>query len=92
MVKDRRYLTVKILIDAGHVKSLLEVFDTLPRSILARDFGTNYSRFSRLIENPDQFKLKEVYTLAKLLDIDELKMLTLVHNHYMNTRLGRKSR
>jgi EAL domain-containing protein (putative c-di-GMP-specific phosphodiesterase class I) len=83
-MKDKRYATVKILIEAGHVTSLTEIFDTLPRSVVIKDFGTNYVRFSRLMENPDQFKLKELFTLAKLFDIDEMKMVSLVIYQYKN--------
>ena len=90
MPKDKRYSTVKILMETGHLTSLLEIFDTLPKSVVAKDFGTNYTRFNRLIKNPDEFKMKEVYTLAKLFEIDEMKMITLVHSQYISKKKHKK--
>jgi hypothetical protein len=81
-MKDKRYATVKILIDTGNVISLEDIFYVLPKSVVAKDFGTNYVRFSRLIENPAQFRIKEVITLAKVLDIDVMKMVALVISQY----------
>jgi hypothetical protein len=88
--KDRRYKTVKILIDNGHVKTLLDLFDAIPRSIVANDFGTNFPRFHRLINNVEHLRLKEIYTLANLFDVDEEKVLRLAHNQYMNKKKGKK--
>jgi hypothetical protein len=82
MVKDKRYKVIKHLIEGGHIKSLSEIFDTIPKSVAARDFGTNYSRFTKLIENPANFRLKEIYTLARLFDIDERKMIDLAHTQH----------
>lgn len=86
MSKDKRYATVKILMDTGNLTSLLEIFDTLPKTVVAKDFGTNYTRFDRLIRNPDDFKLKELYTLARLFEIDEMKMISLVHSQYISKK------
>jgi hypothetical protein len=34
--------------------------------------------------------MKEVYTLAKLFEIDEMKMITLVHSQYISKKKYRK--
>jgi hypothetical protein len=88
--KDKRYKTVKILIDNGLLKSLSDIFDTIPRSTVAKDFGTNFPRFDRLLNNVEQFRLKEIYTLASIFDVEEAKLLDLVHNQYVSKRKGKK--
>lgn len=88
---DKRYKTVKILIDNNHVKTLVEIFDTIPRSVVAQDFGTNFTRFDRLINNPELFRLKELYVLAQLFDVEEVKMVQLAHGQYI-AKKGKKKK
>ncbi len=88
MAKDKRYETVKFLIEAGQITTLSGIFDVVPKTVVAKDFGTNYQRFVRLINNPELFRLKEIYTLARMFGIDEMKMFTLINNQYK----GKKKR
>jgi hypothetical protein len=92
MPKDKRYNITKLLIQSGDVKSLSEVFDIIPPSVVARDFGTNYTRFTKLAANPELFRLKEIYTLAELFEVDPLKMMALTHATYLKKNAKRKSR
>ncbi|HWK02261.1 MAG TPA: hypothetical protein VNS58_01435 [Puia sp.] len=78
MTKDRRYTTVRNLIGAGYIKAFREIFDTLPKSVVARDLGMNNKRFSRLMDNVDEFSLKEIFLIAFFLDINESVMLDIV--------------
>jgi hypothetical protein len=78
MGKDRRYLTVKILIEAGHVTGFSQIFEHIPISVVAIDYGSNYVRFKRLIENPSRFRLKDTFILAHLFEIPEMEMITLI--------------
>jgi hypothetical protein len=78
MAKDRRYTTVKNLITAGYIKTFREMFDTLPKSVVARDLGMNNARFTRLMDNVDQFSLKELFIIASFLEVDEMVVLNLV--------------
>jgi hypothetical protein len=80
MPKDSRYKTVKILIEGGHVKTFAEIFQHIPPSVVSNDFGTNYTRFVKLIDNPSDFKLRELYTLASHFQVDSKIMLDLAYN------------
>lgn len=86
MSKDTRYKTVNILITTGHIKTFADIFHHIPPSIVSKDFGTNYNRFSNLIENPSDFKLKELYTLARFFDLEDEVMITLAHNQRIENR------
>jgi hypothetical protein len=73
-----RYQTVKILIEGGHITTFRDIFLHIPKSIVAIDFGSNYHRFSRKLQAPSGFKLKDIYLLAHLFEIDKEVMLKLV--------------
>jgi len=90
MAKDRRYITVKNLIAAGYIKSFREIFDTLPKSVVARDLGMNNMRFSRLMDNVDQFLLKDLFRFAAYLEIDELVLINLIYQQYSIDKKRRK--
>jgi hypothetical protein len=82
MSKDRRYTTVKNLISGGYIKTFREIFDTLPKSVVARDLGMNNVRFSKLIQNVDQFVLKDLFRFAAYLEIEEMVLFNLVFQQY----------
>jgi hypothetical protein len=79
MPKDTRYKTVQILIDGGHIKTFAEIFEHIPPTVVSKDFGSNYTRFVKLIDNPSDFKLRELYTLASLFEVDSKVMIDLAH-------------
>lgn len=78
MTRDKRYNTVRILIEGGHIISFSEIFETIPLSVVAIDFGSNYVRFKRLVENPSRFKLRDIFILARLFNITEMTLITLI--------------
>ena len=86
MAKDKRYINLKNLFSGGHIKSLQDIFDAVPKSIVARDLGMNNIRFSRLIHNVDRFVLKDLYRLAEVIEVDETIILNLVHKQYLENK------
>jgi hypothetical protein len=89
MVKDKRYKTVYFLIQAGHIKLLGEIFETIPVSRVALDFGSNYVRFKRKLRRPSNFRIGEIENLANLFGIDMEVMLRLVLLDILNNRKGK---
>lgn len=92
MARDKRYNTTRLLIQSGDVKNLEDVFDIIPPSVVARDFGTNYTRFTKLAANPELFRLKEIYALADLFEVDPRKMFDLAHATHLKKNAKRKGR
>jgi hypothetical protein len=78
MAKDKRYITVKILMEAGHVTDFAQIFDHIPLSVVANDIGSNYVRFKRLVANPSRMKLIDVFILARLFEMPEMTMISLI--------------
>ena len=68
------------------------MFDTLPKSVVARDLGMNNARFTRLMDNVDQFSLKELFIIASFLEVDEMVVLNLVlQQHAVNNKTKKKT-
>ena len=91
MGKDRRYNTVKLLIEAGHITEFSHIFDHIPRSVVANDLGTNYNRLARLIMHTEHFSLEELVTLSNFFDVDSKTMVDLAFNQLIRKRAKRKS-
>ena len=92
MAKDRRYKTVNILISGGHIKSFREIFDTLPKSVIARDLGINNLRFSKLINRVDLFLVRDLFRLATFLEVEEMVLMDLIYQQYVTDQKNKKKR
>lgn len=90
MTKDKRYTTVKNLISSGYINSFDEIFDTLPKTVVCKDLGMNGIRFNALMENVDNFILKDIFRIAALIDIDEKILLDLIYAQYRQKKTVRK--
>jgi hypothetical protein len=91
MGKDRRYNTVKLLIEAGHITEFSNIFDHIPRSVVANDLGTNYNRLARLITHTEHFTLEELVTLSNFFDVDSKTMVDLAFNQLIRKKVKRKT-
>lgn len=91
MGKDRRYNTVKLLIEAGHITEFSHIFDHIPRSVVANDLGTNYNRLVRLINHTEHFTLEELLTLSNFFDVESKIMVDLAFNQLIRKRVKRKT-
>ncbi|HMH21395.1 MAG TPA: hypothetical protein VK563_06455 [Puia sp.] len=92
MGKDKRYTNVGYLIRDGRIKSFGEIFDVLPKTILAGDLWMNNTRFEKLRNNIPLFRLKDLYRMAELFEVEETEILTLVHNQYVLHKESKKKK
>ena len=91
MERDPRYKAVKVLIEGRHITEFKEIFNQVPKTIMAHDLGTNNNRMTRLIENVDQFTLADLYKISDLLDVDYKMIFALAHaQHFGNDKRGKK--
>jgi hypothetical protein len=86
MVQDKRYNTVRFLIEGGHISEFVEIFEYIPLSVVALDMGNNYVRFKRLVGNPSRIKLTDIFILARLFGITEMAMVALILATIKNKR------
>lgn len=78
MAKDKRYSTLKVMLDTGNLKSFSEVFDIIPKSVVASDLGINYTRFLVKLENLEDFTLREILKLSLQMEVEALAIITLL--------------
>ena len=72
---DPRYGTIKVLIESGHIKSIREIFQFIPKTTVYRDLGVNFNRFDRAIHDPSIFRIQELVILAELFQVDAKKLI-----------------
>jgi hypothetical protein len=81
MVKDNRYKAVKAMIETNGFKSFKDIFEIIPRSIVAADLGIHYNRFIDKVSKPGEFSLRDLVTLAKLIETPPMKLIELALNN-----------
>jgi hypothetical protein len=92
MTKDRRYNTVKNLIMGGYVKTLNEIFDTVPKTVVAKDMGTNLARLNKMIGDPQIYSFRDMVKLASLIEVDELAIMTLIYAQYQALKKSKRKK
>jgi hypothetical protein len=83
MKRDQRYKYVKFLLDKGEIKSFNEIFDTLPKTVLAKDMGFKMVRLNKLLSRPARFTLRDIFIMASFFEIDKFVMLRVVFEQYL---------
>lgn len=69
MHKDVRYKTVRDLIKTNSITEFSQIFDTLPKSVLARALRKNTNRMDNLIEHPEELNYKDIKSISLLLEV-----------------------
>ncbi len=77
-MKDRRYKVVKSFFEKDSIDQILNVFDVLPISTVAKDMGVNYSTLHRKIQNPRTFTVGDILEIAALIEIEPEVLLKLI--------------
>jgi len=75
---DRRYRVVKKLIECGTIALYMDIFEYIPKSVIAKDCGFNSARINKLIKNPREWKVREVIWLSQLIGVDHYLLFRLI--------------
>jgi hypothetical protein len=70
MAKDPRYKYIRNDILSGDIKVFKEIFITFPKTNFATDIEVNNKRINKLIEDPNDFKYKEMNKAIQVLGIE----------------------
>lgn len=92
MEKDKRYGIVKNLIEGGYIKSFGEIFNIIPKTVVAKDLGMNNTRFSTLIAKVDKFLLKGLFLIASFINVSEDVLLNLILQEYLSNKKVKKKK
>lgn len=83
MTDDPRYGSIKVLIEAGHIKSIRDIFQYIPKTTVYKDLGINFHRFDRAIGDPSIFRMQELVVLAELFGVDAWKLIGIAYDQML---------
>jgi len=70
--------------DNGEIKSFNNIFDFIPKSIVAQDIGKNIGRFTFFIEKKiDGLTMEELIAISKLCRLSRLEIYQLADKQYL---------
>lgn len=78
MAKDVRYKAVEKLIVTGVIVSLDDLFNYIPKSVVAVDLKLNYRTLVGKISYPYRFTIGEIIHLAHLIEVSEEAIFKIV--------------
>ena len=80
MKPDNRFSIAAKLYKAGYLNDLDDLFEAVPRSVVARHLGFNNQRIVNLHQHPARWVLIDLIILGNLIDIDQRGILNIVLN------------
>ncbi len=84
--RDPRYSLIKPMIKEGKITSFSDIFQFIPKTIVARDLGKKVDRFTALMHRVEGFTLEELFIIGAFCEIDESQMLKLVETQYLKSK------
>ena len=85
--RDPRYELVKPMVEAGKIEVFNDIFKYIPKTKVATDLGKKVDRFNELMNNVEDFNLKDLILIAKFCDLEEEKILDLILKQYRETKI-----
>ena len=83
MNRDPRYKSIRSMVNDGAIRSLNEIFNHIPKSIVAADCGKKVTRLTYLMEHVGEFKMRELFKIGALCDLTASQTLDLVREQYL---------
>lgn len=84
--RDPRYSLVKPMIDAGKIEIFNDIFKFIPKTKVSTDLGKKVDRFNELMNNVEEFNLKDLFLIAKFCEMSERDILELVLKQYLDIK------
>ncbi len=69
MHKDVRYKAVRDLIKTNSITEFGQIFDTLPKTVIAKVLRKNTNRIDDLMDHPEELRYKEIKMISSFLDV-----------------------
>ena len=88
--RDRRYDLISTLFKDDKIRTFNDIFEFVPKTVVATNMGKKVDRFTEMMNKVEKFKLEEVFTIAKLCEVDEFEMLQLVYKEYLKQKKKKK--
>lgn len=78
MASDPRFEAVKALIENGRITRFRDIFEIVPKSVVAEGMGHSYASFAAKMDNPKRFTIGNVVDMAALFDCAREGMFRLI--------------
>ncbi|HXB93605.1 MAG TPA: hypothetical protein VNU70_00560 [Puia sp.] len=78
MKKVHRYGDIKPLFTSGKIRAFSDIFDEIPKTVIAEYLGIEKSRFNELIDLPGGLKVKHLIRLAGRFELTLQDILSLI--------------
>lgn len=88
--RDPRLITLKHLIDTNYVTKFSEIPQHIPVTWLVKLFRTNALQFQKYTDNPGRFSIDDCIKLAEYLEVDEARIIALVHKQVIENKKRKK--
>lgn len=85
-MSDRRYDSIKFMIEAGHITEFQQIFHYIPKSLLGKHLHTNNPRMTRLVTNVDDLTVDEIFSISSLFNVDHNKIVHIVCAQYLKSK------
>jgi hypothetical protein len=83
---DKRYDSIKIMIETGHITEFQQIFNYIPKSLLGKHLHTNNPRMTRLVSNVDDLTVQEIVSISTLFNVDYNKITHIVFAQYLKDK------
>ena len=80
---DKRYESIKFMIETGHITEFKQIFHYIPKSLLGRHLHTNNPRMTRLVTNVNDLTVQEIVSISTLFDVEYTKITHIVFTQYL---------
>ncbi|MFL5746838.1 MAG: hypothetical protein ACJ751_19325 [Niastella sp.] len=83
---DKRYESIKFMIETGHITEFRQIFNYMPKSPLGKHLHTNNPRITRLTKEVDDLTVQEIVSISSFFGVDYMKIIHLVFTQYLKDR------
>lgn len=83
---DKRYDSIKIMIETGHITEFQQIFNYIPKSLLGKHLHTNNPRMTRLVSNVDDLTVQEIVSISTLFNVDYNKITHIVFAQFLKDK------
>ncbi|HTR31582.1 MAG TPA: hypothetical protein VMH27_20060 [Puia sp.] len=84
MVRDPRYNLIRPKYKRNEIKLFSDIFQTLPRSLVAKDLGKEKGRFNELVEDPNEFTFSELKKFSSNCEMSISEFALLIEKEHPN--------
>ena len=76
--RDHRYAVIRPLYEEGKIKTFMDIFRYVPRTVVAGDLGKKVARFSAQLNHLENFDLSDLFLIGNLCQLTRTQMLKLM--------------